>query len=192
MSKYILSLVTLTGLVFGQAQYDGTSVKISQGPNNLDYTTKLEYSTGLVIYKGTAAKIQPTYSWTTTSGTLTSIVDSSNTATVTTSTAHGLSVGSRVTISGVVTDTDLNGTYYVQTVGSTTTFTVTTSSVTDATYNASGIVLSTTAPRSTAAIWHISFYLYDGTDCIEIKNSSFSEIWDNRAVTTGATKITYE
>lgn len=173
------------------AQYDGTAIRISQGPNNIDYATKLAYTANQVIYKGTAAKVQPTFSWTTAGGTLTNCIDATNTATCTTSTAHGLTVGSAVTLAGVTADTDLNGTYYVQTVGSTTTFTITTASVTDATYSASGIVLSTTSPRTTAAIWHITFYIYSGTDCIDIKNSDFSEIWDNRAVTTGATQITY-
>lgn len=93
---------------------------------------------------------------------VTQIVDSSNTATVTTSAAHGLAVGNRVQIAGVTGDTDLNGTYVIATVGSTTTFTYTSASVTDATYNNAGITLQTTAPRSTQPIWAITKFSYGG------------------------------
>lgn len=94
---------------------------------------------------------------------ITQIVDSSSTATVTTSENHGLAVNNTVTISGVTGDTDLNGTYVILTVPSATTFTVTSADVTDATYNNAGISLTTWAPRSTSAIWAIKRYTYGGT-----------------------------
>lgn len=65
--------------------------------------------------------------------TVTSIVDLVNTATVTTTSPHGLVTGDIVKISGATVDTDLNGNYSV-TVSSTTVFTVTSASVSDATY----------------------------------------------------------
>jgi hypothetical protein len=190
MVKKILAVASIACLLGAQAQYDGTAVRISQGPNNLDYTTKISYTGTLVTYKGTAAKIQPTYSWLGSAGSF-SITDAAAVGTVTTSAAHGLSAGAEIRISGVEVDSDLNGLYYIQTAPSPTTFTITTSGVTDATYTDLGMVMSTTAPRTTAPIWHITFYQYDGNNCTEIKNSSFSEIWDNRAATTGALMITY-
>ena len=176
------------------AQYNGTPVRISAGPDSVDYTTLIEYNgSNLPVYKGTAATAQPTFTWSISGSTLTSIVDSSNTATVTTASAHGLKVGNKVTIAGVLSDTDLNGTYYVASAATSTTFTITTANVTDATYNAAGTQVSTNAPRTTAAIWKITFYQYDGSNnLVSSSNSPWSSIWDNRAVTTGATKVTYE
>ena len=65
---------------------------------------------------------------------VTSIVDLSDAATVTTPVPHGLIVGDIVCISGATADTDLNGNYAVATVPTTTTFTIVTANVTDATY----------------------------------------------------------
>jgi hypothetical protein len=61
---------------------------------------------------------------TTSGATISSITISGQTATVTTSSAHGLSVGQQVTLSGV-TPSQYNGSYVIQTVPSTTTFTLT-------------------------------------------------------------------
>lgn len=97
--------------------------------------------------------------------TLTSVVDSSNTSTVTTSTAHGLTIGARVVLSGFTGDTDLNATYEVLTVPTTSTFTITTANVTDGTYNLAGGekvgVLSTTALQDTGSYWSIQRMVYD-------------------------------
>jgi hypothetical protein len=62
------------------------------------------------------------------------IVVSGTTATITTPFPHGWSTGSTLTISGVTSDTDLNGTHTL-TVGSTTTATFTVASVTAGTYS---------------------------------------------------------
>lgn len=97
------------------------------------------------------------------SASITQIVDSSNTATVTTAVAHGLSVNNKVVIAGVTGDTDLNGTYVILTVPSSTTFTFTSASVTDATYNNTGITLTSSAPRTNLPIWAIKKYTYGGT-----------------------------
>jgi hypothetical protein len=122
---------------------------------------------------------------------VTQIVDATNTATVTTPSAHGLAVGNRVTIAGVTGDTDLNRSYVIQTVGSTTTFTVTSANVTDSTYNNAGITLRTTAPRTTQPIWAIKRFFYSGTDLVatrwavnpakELSSTAAENICDNRA-----------
>lgn len=155
-------------------------------------------SAGNALYVCTGEPIQPPFFWTRALTTLTSIVVSSNTATVTTSTAHGLQVANQVTVLGATVDPDLNGTYYVQTVGSTTTFTITTASVSNATYNEATLAVSTTAPRLTAAIWTIQHFLYDSnthlstTQWAEGQPGNYTHICANRGVTTGATKVTYQ
>jgi hypothetical protein len=77
----------------------------------------------------------PTTYWNIAGGTLVSIVDANNTATVTTSTPHGLAAGTRVSVSGAISDFDLNRTYRVQTTPSATAFTITTVNVADGVYN---------------------------------------------------------
>ena len=72
------------------------------------------------VYSGSTAPV------TVTTGGATSGASSGTTATMTTATAHGLAVGDLVTIAGV-TPSGYNGTYLVQTVPTTTTYTVTTS-----------------------------------------------------------------
>lgn len=198
LAALLLTGVLATGLAYGNGgtpAYDGTAVRISPGPNDKQYSRRFSYDgSGRVEYIGYAARNQPEYAWTIASGRLVSIVVVSNTATVTTSTAHGLtSSGASVTISGVTGDTDLNNTYYLQTTPTATTFTVTVASVAAATYSNSGISVTTTAPRGTDGIWLIEKYLYDGSGNItDILTSMFSQIWDNRAVTTGTTRTTYQ
>ena len=190
----LMSLVAVALGAQSTPQYDGSAVRISQGPNDKDYTTKVSYTGGgLLEYQGKASRVQPEFSWNTSTATLTSIVVAANVGTVTTSTPHGLTVGNKVTVAGVLSDTDLNGTYYVQSTATTTTFTITTSAVSNATYSASGITLKTTAPRTTVAIWHVTKFIYDGSSRLtDQQNSDFAVIWDDRAVNTGATKVTYQ
>ncbi len=85
--------------------------------------------------------------------TLTNIVVLTNVGTVTTSAAHGLYIGARVTISGATVDTDLNATYVVTTIPSTTTYTIATVSVANATYTEATLVITTTNPLTTRPIW---------------------------------------
>lgn len=84
-----------------------------------------------------------------------SITDSSNTATVTTATPHGFSTGQSVTVAGVTApdDTDLNGTYTI-TVVDDTTFTFTSASVTDGT--TSGTAITVTPPSTHPATAYVS------------------------------------
>lgn len=194
------------------AQTTGSPVQIIGYPRS-EPTTVLDYSGTNMIYAGYAVPNQPSCSWTRSSttsncsatrfpqpgaATLTSIVVSTNTGTATTSAAHGLLPGNLVTISGATVDAQLNGTYYIQTVGATTTFTITTASVSDATYNESTLVVSTASPRTTTPVWAIQKLSYDGSNNLIRKqwangnSGAFTSIWDNRAVTTGTTKITYK
>src|SRR5262249_4566928 len=73
-------------------------------------------------------------SFDTLSGGLVSIVVSSGTGTVTTSTPHGFSSGTRVGVEGAIGDFHLNGTYIVQSTPTSTTFTINTPNVTPGTY----------------------------------------------------------
>ena len=124
------------------------------GSNNLEYICKAQ------------AK-QNTFTWAFSGGDalLTNLVDASGTSTITTPSAHGLAVGNKVVIgtSGV---TGLNGTYTIVGVSSTTTFTISTSGVTDNTYNsgnAPNMTISTTAPLSFKPYWSIQRMYYTTT-----------------------------
>jgi len=69
---------------------------------------------------------------------LTSIVDAANISTINFTTNHNLKVGDYIKITGVLTDTDLNGTYVVASAPTSTTATVITANVTDGTYLPTG------------------------------------------------------
>lgn len=97
---------------------------------------------------------------------LTNIVVASNVGTVTTANPHGLYVGARVTLTGATVDTDLNGVYKVATVGSTTTYTITTINVSNATYNESTLAISTNSPLLTSTVWAIEALTYNGSNFV--------------------------
>lgn len=138
-----------------------------------------------------------TFTWTKAATTLTSIAVATNVGTVTTSTAHGLMIGNTVTVSGATVDTDLNATYKVLTIPSSTTFTITTVNVADATYTDAGLTMTTNAPRLTAPIWSILKKNFDGSNHLVSRlwangtPAQANQICANRAVTTGATSIPY-
>lgn len=71
--------------------------------------------------------------------TLTNIVCASNVCTVSTLNPHGLRGGDLVNVLGATVDTDLNGTSYAITYLTTTTFTIATTNVTNATYTDAGL-----------------------------------------------------
>lgn len=163
-----------TNPTIGPAQTGYTSLSFRDGSNNEQYLCK-------------AKSTQPSFAWTRSAATLTSIAVATNVGTVTTSTNHGLAVGNRVFITGATVDTDLNvnAGYIVATVGSATTFTIATSAVADATYTESTLIVSTTAPRSSAAMWSIwkKFYTTTYMDRQAWAEGSTNEgaICDNRA-----------
>lgn len=154
-----------------------TVLNFYDGSGNLEYVCTTSYPATRTVFSVAAS-------------TLTSIVDSSNTSTLTIP-SHGLAVNNQITIAGA-TDTDLNTSFVVQTVSDANTITITTSSVTDTTYNEAGLTVTTNAPRSSAAIWQITKYTYSGSSPIRKQNSRPNQICDNRAVSTGATKVAYE
>lgn len=187
------------------AQTNGSPVSVvafppSQPAQIFDYTGTtliyIGYASPVVNYNGIVGT--EAFRWTRAATTLTSIVVSSNTGTVTTSSAHGLQIGQLVTVSGATVDTDLNASYYVQTVPSTTTITITTANVANATYNESTLVMSTQAPLTTQPVWAITKLTYDGSGNLVSKGwangtaRAYTNIWANRAVTTGSTKIYYQ
>jgi len=187
------------------SQESGSPVQVVAYPSTQPDKV-LDYSGTSLIYIGYAAPVvdytritgNSAYRWTRAASTLTSVVVLTNVGTVTTSTAHGLTVGQKVVITGATVDTDLNATYRVVSVTSTTVFTIATVNVGNATYTDAGMVLSTNAPLTTQPIWSIQFLTYDGSsNLIGVKCSfgackSYTAIWDNRAVTSGATLTWYQ
>lgn len=183
--KYFITLIVACGFVYAQDNTKGSIVSLNPGspPQGVSALNFYDGSSNL-IYRCQAVSTQPSYSWTRAATTLTSVAVSTNVGTVTTSSAHGLTAGNSVAIAGSTTAA-LNGTYKIATVGATTTFTITTAGVGDATYNNAAMTLSTTAPRSTAAIWSIHAYQYSGTNLTVEQwangSTAMNKICDNRA-----------
>ncbi len=133
------------------------------GSNNLEYTCEAlaTQPKDSVWTRSASTSMQPNTPSSVGQKTLTSIADSGTTGTVNI-TAHGLSVGQWVTVSGATVDTDLNGTYVVVT-ASANSFTITTANVTDATYNEATLKVVSAAPRTNAMIWAVRKFYYTGT-----------------------------
>ena len=93
--------------------------------------------------------------------TLTNVVVLTNVGTVNTVSAHGLTVGSKVVLSGWTVDAQLNGTYEVVTVPTTLSFTITTASVSDATYTDATGMVTGTAIYDIDEVWAIQRFWYD-------------------------------
>jgi len=187
ISKAILILLVLSISALAQSQSSPsvvirppvtTILQYYDGSNNLEYVCRTPYPATKSTFSVAAS-------------TLTSIVVSSNTGTVTIP-SHGLAVGNAITVTGTTGDTDLNDTWIVQTVTNANVFTVTTANVSDATYNNAAMIVTTTAPRSSVPIWQITKYSYTSTYRTREQNSRPNQICDNRATSTGATKIAYE
>lgn len=182
--KFLITLLLVCGAVYAQDNTKGQTVTLTSGPPAQGITA-LNYYDGSnnLIYRCQAVSRQATYTWSVAATTLTSIVDSSNTSTVTTAAAHGLQVGNQVTVAGASASA-LNRSYAIATVPNTTTFTITTSGVADATYT-TGVSVTTTAPRSTVAIWSIRAYLYSGANITAEQwangSTAMNQICDNRA-----------
>ncbi len=120
------------------------------GSSNLQYICTAKQKAGIALWKRSDS-------------TLTSIVVSSNTATITVPTPHYIYTGARITISGATVDSDLNGTYSILTTGSSTTFTITTANVSDATYTEATLVVSTDYPLYNSALWAIQAFQFTST-----------------------------
>ena len=145
-----------------QPQQPLETLYFRDGSNNYEYEcVALNPSVTTVIARTAAASRPPIPAGL--PSVLTNIVDSGTTSTITVVGAHGLAVGHRVTIAGATIDTDLNGTYTVAGVGSSTTFTITTAGVSDATYTAATLTVTTTAPRTNLNVWAILKRYYTTT-----------------------------
>ncbi len=96
--------------------------------------------------------------------TLTNVVVLTNVGTVNTVAAHGLTVGCKVVLSGWTVDAQLNATYEVVSVPTSTSFTITTASVSDATYTDATGVATATAIRDTSECWAIQRHLYNASN----------------------------
>lgn len=161
--KKIITLALLCACAgFGQLD-----VSVDEGPPRVGYTVYVpEYDVNdNPLYQCVTRSIRPTTTFRRSDSTITSITDSSNTATIVIPN-HGLRPNNGITISGATVDSDLNGTYSVVAVSDANTFTITTASVTDAAYTESTLVITTTAPRTNQAIWSISKFTYNGTNFV--------------------------
>lgn len=144
------------------------------GSGNLQYICTARQKTGQTTVKRTDA-------------TLTNIAVSSNTATLTTASAHNLYVGARVTVSGATVDTDLNATYTILTVPSATTYTFTTVAVSNATYTESTLVVTTDFPLLSGLLWSIQVYQYSATSVMSGSLWAASNVAYNLACSNRAT-----
>lgn len=176
----LFSVVSLLGQI-------GPDFTLSNSPPSVPWTSFF-YRDGSsnLEYTCTALSIQPTYTWRRSDATLTSIAVSTNTATATFSSAHGLSAGNRFVVGGATVDTDLNGSYIVTSVGSTTVV-FTTASVADATYTESTLYLYTNAPQLNQLVWSIKKLFYTSTN---IDRAAWAE-GDTSTTKRCSTRTTY-
>lgn len=154
-------------------------------------------SSGNQIYECQAYSQQPpnqNQQFSIAGSTLTNIVVSTNVATATTASNHGLQVGNQVVVTGSATSA-VNGTFIIATVPSVTTFTYA-DTVADGTYTDTNLLLATTAPRTSVAVWSIFKQTFSGSNRTlkqwAVGSSAYRAICDNRAVTTGTTAISYQ
>lgn len=125
-----------------------------------DASNNLEY----ICYAPLSGVVSATVSLA--AATLTNIVVLTDVGTVNTVAAHGLSVGSKVVLSGWTVDAQLNATYEVKTVPTSTSFTIATSAVSNATYTDTGGVATFTSIPDTAASWAIQRYWYNTSNAM--------------------------
>lgn len=196
MRKIFIVLPALLMSVVLWSQQTGTPVGIVQFPTQtptrfLDYAggSNLTYLCLAPSINQSSTPSRYTYSLSVTAATLTSIVVLTNVGTVTTATAHGLMVGQTTTVSGSTTAA-LNAAYTIVTIPSTTTFTITTSGVANATYNNGALSLSGEAPLLTSPIWSIQHFTYDasnnltGTQCVNGSCQATTNKCSDRATLT--------
>ena len=184
--RKLFALAMLCGCIWGQDQDPAYS--ISGGPPPKVWSVLYFYTniggSDYIEYSCYARSTQPSLTNRVSSSSpiyaVTQIVAAASDATVTTSSAHGFSIGNRVTVANVSGGgTGLNGPFIVASVPSTTTFTYAVV-VTPGTYNNQGITITSTAPRTNAPIWAIKRYYYGGTGGTSLLGSRW-------AMATGAT-----
>ena len=150
------------------------SVNLSAGPPQDAWTTYIDYAGGSnPVYSMLARSVQPPFVYT---GATVSKAAAASVGYV----AHGLQTGQPVTISGATGDwAAMNGTLPVTVTGSDA-FTVAINS-TGFTGSFNGMI-TTTAPRTTAACWAISKNYYDGSNSIGLRWANGSVIAVNIAL----------
>lgn len=205
MERTTTTVLFLASLALALAAMAQTNVTISEKSPAEGVTFKYSYDAGNRLeYEGRADSVQPAEIAAVVCGsaprcsTLTSIVVSSNTGTVN-QTAHGYSVGNEVCVSGASVDADLNACYNIQTVPGANSYTITTANVSDATYNEASLRVESTAPRAVRPVWCIQKLVYDAASGVLLhkywsrgRSGACSAVWDNRAVTTGANRTSYQ
>lgn len=155
-----IRIASLAAIVGVAAFSQSTPVTMEQGAP-LNPVTVINVFTGSnLIYQCRTKSTQRAFDYVAASK-FTNVVVAANVGTVTTSANHGLQVGNTITLTGSATAA-LNGAYIIQTVPSATTFTITTSGVSNGTYT-DLTALTTTAARSNANIWSIEKFTYDGS-----------------------------
>lgn len=187
-----LAIACFVLMLIGAVRAHGQTpnVVISELPPEIPQTTKLYYDgSNRVEYICRASGWRNQIQWSISGGTLINVVVSAGVTTVTTSSAHGITAGSEITISGSST-TSLNTTFTVTTVGSSTTMALN-KSMPDGTYAEQGLRVTATQPRTSAAIWTIQKFIYSGSNLVSRLSSKPGQICDNRAV-TGTSQIAYQ
>lgn len=117
--------------------------------------------------------------WMRSDSTLTSIVVSSNVATATTNTAHGLTVGQRVRVWGDAVDADLNSQglgYRITGTPTSTTLTFTTANVADGTYNGNELRMASLPAFSLDGTTGNGAYTSGGTVISTDNDRNFTEV----------------
>lgn len=189
--KVMSLLFLLLFLAFSAMRAHGQTpnVVISQQPPETPQTVKMFYNgSNQIEYVCKANGWKTQAQWSTSAGTLIQIQVTSGTATVTTSSSHGVIVGTELVISGSNTS-GVNGSYVVTSVG---TLTMTLNkSMPDGTYSDNSLRVTVTQPKTSAAVWTIQKFLYSGSNLVDIKSSKSGQICDNRAA-TGTLQIAYQ
>lgn len=160
---------------------------LTEGPPMRAYKQKFDYDgSNNMIYQGWAAALNRKADFTVVNGSLVNFVDSGTTGTINFGVPHCLEAGEEIIVSGATSDLDVNGTYKIATITDSDTITVTSASVTDATYNNDALVVSTTVARTCDTVWSIQKNFYDGSNNLTKRvwafksSQSFSGAWDSR------------
>lgn len=155
----------------------GSPVTQSIEPPREAWTDVQDFAGGSsAVYVGKAKGLQPSYTYTVTS------VSTASSAVVTI-TAHGLQDDNAVVIAGATGDwAACNGTQKITRTGADTFTIAVNSSAFSGTFNGT---VTTTAPRTSAAVWSIQKLYYSSSNMVRVSYASGTsapdKVWDNRA-----------
>lgn len=158
----VLSILVLGVLSIQHVHAQGATPVTIATPNIPEVKRFFYDGSSNLQYVCIAKQKSVTTTWRRSDSTLTSIVVSSNVATVTIP-SHFIYTGVRVTVSGATVDTDLNGTYTLLTTPTANTFTFATTNVANATYNEATLVITTDWPPYNSLLWAIQVLQYTST-----------------------------